>query len=91
MLTTSDIGLLMNALDALESQDTKDELLFSVMSIALAPPEAKEEAADEAKRKMEQQGKTRQVLAERIILLKAKLIQLKTTVAIDSVFMEQPG
>ena len=90
MFTPDEISLIMEALDALESKAAKDNLVFSMLSVALAPPDEKDTVMKKAEREFEQKDAAQKMLEERVILLKAKLIQLRTTAAIDSVFQGRP-
>lgn len=77
-LDEEDIRLLMETLDALERQDESKLFSSTLMGLMLA---RSEKQAEEVIASAEQQGaearQKRELFSERIILLKAKLIQMK--------------
>lgn len=81
-LTTSDIETLMKALDALKNEDTTTELLASTMMIMMAP-ERHKEIMDKSQQRFEALDNKKKVLEECIILLKAKLIQMKDKAIVE--------
>lgn len=81
MLNNDDIQILMEALDALESKASRDA--FSMSMIGLMLMDDKEEARREAERELEKAKAETEGMKERIILLKAKLIQMKDKRAVD--------
>lgn len=89
MLNRDDIELLMEALDALKSQDGTTSLMSMMLGTMLA--DSKEQAAqriEEVKREMDVSREKQRCLEERIILVKAELIRMRDRVDIESVLSE---
>lgn len=96
-LTTDDIDLSLQALDALpkvaRNEAFMDGMIHSLMT-SLVPKEARDDPAyQEIKAKAEGERQARldalkekeRVLGERIVLLKAKLIQMKDRAQVDAI------
>lgn len=80
-LDNEDIKVLMEALDALEGKTMHDVLLESVLEVGMSADR------DEAKKKMvaklQNASDNLEPLRERVIILKAKLIQMKDKNVVD--------
>jgi hypothetical protein len=85
-LTNSDIDTLMLALDAYKTKFTSDALLGSVMMAVLSgPSEDKDSFKTTTERMMGEAKKQEDGVEETIILLKAKLIQMRDKATIADV------
>lgn len=85
MFTSEEVKMLFDGLDALESKSAIDDLMVSVFGAALSRSnEERKEFLDKQKQEKDKQEYANQILKERIILLKAKLIQMK-----DKAFIEE--
>ena len=80
-LDNDDIKFLMEALDALESKSTHDVFFESIFEIGMSND--KESASKKMKDKMRVIEDSIEPLKERIIILKAKLIQMKDKNVVD--------
>lgn len=77
-LTNEDIDMLMKGLDALKSQIGSSALMGVMFSAMLTKKEERESDFEQnAKRKMEDANREATALDEQVILLKAKLIQMR--------------
>ena len=84
MFTIEEIDLLSSGLDELAAKSTKDDMVGMLLGTMLS--ENKEQAKqrlEEAQQKSKEQEGDRIRFKERIILVKAKLINLKDKVAVE--------
>ena len=84
MFTFEEIDLLSSGLDELAAKSTKDDMVGMLLGTMLS--ENKEQAKqrlEEAQQKRKEQEGDRIRFKERIILVKAKLINLKDKVAVE--------
>ncbi len=81
MLNNDDIKLLMEALDALEQKASRDGFASAMIGMMLS--DDKEKARLEAHQEMEKAKLETEAIEEEIILLKAKLIQMKDKRTVD--------
>ena len=78
MFSQDEIQLICKALDALESKKSSDELFTTLMGgILISDENKRDKLFEESRERMENPGQEQDILKERIILLKAKLIQMK--------------
>ncbi len=78
MFSQDEVQLISDALDALETKQSSSELMTLMMGgLLIRDDDTRQEFIDESKSRMENPGQDQEVLKERIILLKAKLIQMK--------------
>ena len=85
MFTHDEIEMLFEALDALESSKQKNAMMGGMLGLMLSKD--RDEAERNFKEKMESASPD-QILKERIILLKAKLISMKDRAFVDGVTAE---
>ena len=86
MFTTDEFELLFEALGALESKASSDMLTSMMLGMAFA--EDKEEFMERAEKDKERIMREAVPMGERIILMKAKLIQLRDRLMIDNLDTE---
>ena len=86
MFTTDEFELLLEALDALESKSSSDMLTSMMLGIAFA--EDKEEFMERAEKDRERVMREAVPTRERIILMKAKLIQVRDRLMINDLDTE---
>jgi hypothetical protein len=92
MLTREDNELLHQALDALQAKGGTHELLGVMITVLLSPSknDAQERLA-EYECRVKTKSHEQQTLEERIILVKAKLIQMRDVQAVDSLMRTDKG
>ena len=77
MFTNDEIDLISESLDALKSKAGMDHIMVGMFSAVLAPKDASKEILDEQKAEFDAKEDERRLLEDRIIMLRAKLIQLR--------------
>lgn len=77
MFNASEIELLFEALDALEGKGGSEMLVSMLMTAGLTKGDQRDEEMNKLKEEHEQKEADRRLLKERIILIKAKLIQMR--------------
>lgn len=89
MLSNSEIDMLQQGLDALESSASHEGLMGMMLGTMLAPDkESRDRLMEERRIEMEQKKTEQQRLRERIILLKAKLIQMKDGCEVEAIIAQ---
>lgn len=88
-LNNDDIEILMKALDALEEKSSRDGMLVSMLAMAFS--KNKEESSQFMDEQMKQAERDTDAIKDVIVLLKAKLIQMKdrSTVAAAAKFLKE--
>ena len=77
MLTNDDIAILIKALDAYQNQATGKAITSTLLGVMLTRKEDRQAVIDEADSVMEKAKAESAALEETVILLKAKLIQMR--------------
>lgn len=89
MLTSEDIDMLQDSLDALEKAEYRDGMMEMMLGTMLAPnKEARDEMMAKHESDMASKKIKRQRLRERIVLLKAKLIQMNDSAEVDAIMAQ---
>ena len=83
MLNNNDIDILLKALDAYKSQASSSGLMSVMLSAMLTKKEDKSEWQREANEIMEKAKREGESLEETVILLKAKLIQMRDRAIVE--------
>ena len=84
MFTDDEVELLMESLDALQAKESSDMLLMGMMRIGFTnSKEEAENVSDEVLNEMKEAQEKSKGLKNRIILLKAKLIQMQDASAVE--------
>lgn len=88
-LNNDDIEILTKALEALEEKSTRDGMLVAMLGMAFS--KNKEESSQFADEQMKQAERDTAAIKDVIILLKAKLIQMRdhSTVAAAAKFLKE--
>lgn len=83
-LTNDEFEMLQESLDAYEKEESRSDILNSMITSLFAPDkETRDKILKEKEIEFEKDKEKRQLLKERIILLKAKLIQIKINNSIN--------
>lgn len=77
MLTRDDIDLLMKGLDAIERSQQAEDAMSLLFAGALAPKGQEREVVEKVSAEREAGWPSRRLMQERVVLLKAKLIQMR--------------
>ena len=85
MFETHEIEMLMEALDALEKEESSSLALSGLIGLVLARPGERDVVMEENKREMEEAKHKGVILRDRITLLKAKLIQLRDKALVEDI------
>lgn len=83
-LASQDYAMLFDALDSLQAKDTNDFLVGSMLGMMMAKDneQAKQRFDEESKKRKAKVGE-RKIFAERITMLKAKLIHMRDSNTAD--------
>jgi len=83
MLNYDDCEMLLEALDALQSKGGMNDLLTGILRISFSSPEDTEEEKNSVMREMDENRDKEEQLKKRITLLKAKIIQIEDSLAVE--------
>ncbi len=90
MFTYDEVSMLFDGLDALEKKASSDQLTSTLLGMMLPKPDGTDdkEYIDEQMDRFDEIAQEQKPLKERIIMLKAKLIQMRDSALVASLDME---
>ena len=85
MLTYEEIQLLIEALDALGAKASSDRFVTSLICAMLAQDKEQRDAALAGMKLDEAAQREKQLLSERIVMIKSKLLQMRDAVEVQEI------